>query len=98
MSICKHISNDGLCLLHSETFYKEPCIEGPCRDYAAMTNADRIRAMTDEELATWLIERIPCHRCPIEECNGGHQNCTDFWLDWLKQEVDCGADMKGEEG
>jgi len=38
------------------------------------TNADKIRAMTDEELADWLI------------MNG---NGSDYqtWLDWLKQEV-----------
>lgn len=49
------------------------------------TNADRIRAMTDEELAK-LLSGMSCRRCPIS-CKGGFQNCTDFWLDWLKQEA-----------
>lgn len=39
------------------------------------TNADKIRAMTDEELTAWLEDRFPL---PI---NG-------LWLDWLKQEVE----------
>lgn len=38
------------------------------------TNADRIRSMTDEELAEWLEDRF---QLPI---NG-------LWLDWLKQEA-----------
>lgn len=39
------------------------------------TNADKIRAMTDEELAEWLEDRT---MLPI---NG-------LWLDWLKQEAE----------
>lgn len=51
-----------------------------------MKNADRIRAMDDEEMAKWLSDKIPCLRCPIEECNGRHVNWTDFCLEWLKRE------------
>lgn len=53
-----------------------------------ITNADRIRAMTDEELANVL--KNPCghgNYMPTEWCkarNCGYR-CT---LDWLKQEVD----------
>lgn len=54
MSVCQHVTEDGVCLLHSEPLYKEPCHEGPCTDYQSLTNGDRIRAMTDEELAEWL--------------------------------------------
>lgn len=46
-----------------------------------MSNADRIRAMTDEELAEW-IEGLSASR----DCTywlGGKS-----WLDWLKQEAD----------
>lgn len=47
-----------------------------------MTNADRIRAMTDEELADFMN----CDGCPPknEGCNEG-QNCSLCWLNWLKQ-------------
>lgn len=42
-----------------------------------MTIADRIRTMTDEELAEWLGHIGNAYYKP----NGG-------WLDWLKREVD----------
>ena len=41
------------------------------------TNADRIRAMTDEELAEWISSN----------CVGdGYGNSTAEWLEWLKME------------
>ena len=49
------------------------------------TNADKIRAMTDEEMAGWLIV--------VEKAILYHQPTLDLaalrkdWLDWLKQEV-----------
>ena len=47
-----------------------------------MTNADRIRAMSDEELATFMN----CNGCPPknEGCNDG-QKCSLCWLEWLQQ-------------
>ena len=42
-----------------------------------MTNVDRIRAMTDEELAEW----ISYERDDDFMCN------TEAWLRWLKQEA-----------
>lgn len=63
-----------------------------CGDVTPVTNADRIRAMTDEELASYLtgvwysFEEMPgmCDVCGKNSI----QNCCDCWLDWLKQEVD----------
>lgn len=50
-----------------------------------LTNADRIRAMTDEELA----EIIECQDSrQWDECYQG--DCKECLLDWLKQEVDDG--------
>ncbi len=43
-----------------------------------MTNGDRIRAMSDEELAEWLS-------CNI--VGDGYGNSTKDWLDWLKEGV-----------
>lgn len=55
------------------------------------TNADRIRAMSDEELACFLVEhhRHPCKFCNTcwadsEEENGG---CREHLLKWLKSET-----------
>lgn len=45
------------------------------------TNADRIRAMTDEELAKIL--NGGCHQGA--KCN---ENCVLCWLEWLRSPVD----------
>ena len=51
------------------------------------TNGDRIRAMTDEELAKYLegFGGTP----PTCDTDGerDYKKCRDCWLDWLKQEV-----------
>ena len=71
--------NDGKC------HYK-----GECGHKAPMTNADRIRAMRDEELATFISEIADecerntecnqhCYGCDIEYCV--RENC----LKWLQQ-------------
>lgn len=52
------------------------------------TNADRIRSMTDEELANWLEQFASCELCPaIRERCGYGDGCINAWLDWLKQEA-----------
>lgn len=74
---CAHVG-------HPETNLHEKCLVG----YLPITNADRIRAMSDEELARLHSTATACHRCEVPGCDGGHLNCYDIWLDWLKQEVD----------
>ena len=51
-------------------------IKTPC------TNADKIRSMTDEELARSMDMVCP----PDTACNDGQQ-CIKCWIDWLKQPV-----------
>lgn len=50
-----------------------------------MTNADRIRAMTDEEL--WKFLKTPyCTPEIYEKCDlEKRKNCNDCLWDWLKQ-------------
>lgn len=52
-----------------------------------ITNADRIRGMTDEELAEKLASHVRCDMCPRwpMKCE---EKCTKYWLDWLKQEAE----------
>jgi len=54
------------------------------------TNADRIRAMTDEELATFLAHLTDCMWCPCrdphDQCDTVDGSCKKQWLDWLKAE------------
>lgn len=60
-----------------------------------MTNADRIRAMNDEELAEFLCDfRVrgadehPCKGCKAEHyCRAGHTGT----IDWLQQPAEEGA-------
>ena len=53
------------------------------------TNADRIRAMTDEELADWL--GVYCNGQTAQEvgkpCVNGMGSCEECWLDWLKEAI-----------
>ena len=54
-----------------------------------MTNGDRIRQSTDEELAERMEFGFECIICPFDknspDCGG---NCKLGALKWLKQEVD----------
>jgi hypothetical protein len=58
-----------------------------------MTNADRIRAMSDEELASWAKKQIGCGAgffpCGVV-CNGkceahSPEACRTLIMEWLKQ-------------
>lgn len=57
--------------------------------YTPPTNADRIRHMSDEELANVIKATLgkmsyDCYHCPAEDfCHSGE--CEQAWLDWLKQ-------------
>ena len=54
------------------------------------TNADRIRAMTDEELSYWLgtFANCPEGYDELGVCVRQDEACSKCWLDWLQQEVD----------
>ena len=61
----------------------------PCAAYhpKAVTNADRIRAMSDEELAVFLESS---RGCPSDDdCEYGvhatPENCIKHWATWLQQ-------------
>lgn len=52
------------------------------------TNADSIRAMSDEELAEWLNGMHYSYCCPNDGAHDCRMTCFVCWLDWLQQEVD----------
>lgn len=56
--------------------------------FQKQNNADRIRAMTDEELADWLYEWAGSSINCDSDCVG--TTCRECWLEWLKQEADNG--------
>lgn len=53
----------------------------------SMTNADKIRAMTNEQIAMLLNSTCPTRECPEEFSLNQVYDCNKCWLDWLRQEV-----------
>lgn len=52
------------------------------------TNADRIRSMTDEELANMFWSYVDCGECPKHrECKMTGQDCLRLAFEWLREEV-----------
>lgn len=90
MDYCKKCKNFGCNAAGTERTATD------CEDYMSHlpTNADRIRAMTDEELAEFLFqdgdcppERMYPDSCP--DCGRVTLKvCHNCWLDWLKQEAE----------
>ena len=98
MNGCIYRTKDGECDLYAEGGkYRAFCVgDEPCEG-RKRSNADRIRTMTDEELATWGATKIPC--CPpgadlkelcfpkYHDCGGNPDLAMRCWLTWLKQEA-----------
>ena len=92
MAKCKNCKNYGSVFNEdNEVVYKwcpkkndnpDEELERECEHYEAMTNADKVRDMGDEELAFILM-------CPYQVdpdiCN--KKNCFTCVLEWLKKEV-----------
>ena len=69
------------------------------RNKPAEANADKLRAMSDEELAEFLREQTDCVRCVAwskekygdvwnqRPCYTGEIPCKEMWLRWIKEEV-----------
>lgn len=60
-------------------------------DFKSMSNADRIRNMTDKEMAEFFdkLETV-CDMCAcnIGCCNVASKNCKAGFLKWLQSEVE----------
>ena len=85
--------NDGMCKKFSDDKVTSWCVDGPCGDQMP-SNADKIRAMSDEELAEFLCDfrgcdtdENTCIGCKGEQyCRAGHAGTTE----WLKQPAEEG--------
>lgn len=76
-------NEEGKCKLHSTVYEHSWCVEGPCDDQT-LSNGDRIRAMTNEDLAEFLI------------IFNWDRDVSDFVCDMCaKKERHCGKDMDG---
>ncbi len=51
-----------------------------------MTNADRIRNMSDEELASWYV--IKCEIMMGIKCQKPYKTCKDCIFAWLQSEAE----------
>ena len=60
-----------------------------CQHFCEKTNADRIRSMTDEELAAWIASMTTVCECcaEINECESPKcfNKCLHGVEDWLQQ-------------
>ena len=75
---CIYFEKDGKCRKFSDDTYISYCVMGPCPEQK-LSNADRIRAMSDEELAKLL--------CIYDWRLGEMDEC----LAWLQQPVEEGT-------
>ena len=68
--------------------------KGECGHKAPLTNADRIRAMTDEELAELMRSMMDCDSCGNMfsfKCDGSYEHCSSVCLKWLQQPAEDGT-------
>jgi hypothetical protein len=86
MPYCKHFIHFDVCKKHG-CIVDFPVDDGVCLHFAkdtdVLTNADRIRAMSDEELAEFLRWDV-CVKIKGDNrmCSGWCDECV---LEWLKQ-------------
>ena len=89
MTNCKYITKNGRCGLKGCYAYRHGCFgEDMCKCREPMTNADRIRAMSDEELAEFIarceMNDIGYAKTFCDLCYGQYE-CNQCRIEWLKQ-------------
>lgn len=84
MDGCIYRTKDGECTIPNRSMEYGPLCRSDCTDKHP-TNADRIRAMTDEELEVWLVNL--CCASVGDAANARVQIIRGNLLNWLKQEV-----------
>lgn len=80
---CK-FEHGGYCCNRGAMQYMDKC-EKPCDTIEPITNAGRVRAMSDEELAEMLRDAGDCPSDYFSEKCESFGNCFECWLYWLKQ-------------
>lgn len=93
--MCVHRTAEGICKKFSVNGVISYCVDGPCQD-EVLTNADRIRSMSDEELAYFICSNFECKFCPISHiediwleavCDAQHGHEIEKLVEWLQQPV-----------
>ena len=91
---CIYFEKDGKCRKFSDDTVISYCVMGPCPEQK-LSNADRIRAMSDEELASEMNQRSISTLCDIV-CQGDCKAiatlnktcgdvCKEIIMKWLRQ-------------
>lgn len=75
---CSECKNANICLDHREEETLVGCTNG-IPDRKVQTNADKIRNMSDEELADYLTTIQEAYSCPCD---------YDGWLEELQSEAE----------
>lgn len=83
---CVYCTDDLKCTKFTDDEATSFCVLGPCKEETP-SKADRIRAMTDNELAEWLADTDACP-ADISTPYCLKQDCNQCWLKWLKKEAD----------
>lgn len=91
---CVYFEKDGKCKKFSDNTAISYCAMGPCSEQK-LSNADRIRAMSDEELANEMRKRSISTICDIVcqgECKAiatlnktSNEVCKEIIMKWLQQ-------------
>lgn len=91
MDGCIYRTKDGECDLYAEGGkYKAFCDMDGC-DGRKMSNADRIKAMSDEELAEWIVAIIAqetiyaANKVPTPDYA---LEMRQRWFEWFRQECE----------
>ena len=81
-SLCDSCSVYG-CVWRVPVYNGIPAL-AECHNYTPkpQTKADRLRAMTDEELAEWIAGDV------LNLTGGSLKMATEAWCDWLRQEAE----------
>lgn len=89
-SLCNDCANRTRCYM-AETG-RSPLVISTCYCYEKgnQSNADRIRSMTDEELAEWFHRiqyDVSDYYCGGHSCEPTLPTGKESWLGWLKQDA-----------
>ena len=82
---CIYCTDDLRCEKYSNDEITSYCLLGPCKDQV-LSNGDRVRSMTDEELAMWLTDFCCATVGNAADARVAMYHCG--MLDWLKQEAE----------
>ena len=83
----------GKCISECElSGTNQTCVNCPAFQTPPLTNADRLRAYSDEELAEWLYDRGgSAPNCDRVNMAFDYKKCNECWLDWLRQPAEGGG-------